>query len=143
MGAKLGSGGGPMAEINVTPLIDVVLVLLVVFMVITPLLSSGLPVDLPKATTSVTRNDAGQYIVVSITKEGTVAVEQERIEETDEALLGAELVGRINAEYRKNPERSVLIKADANLPYGDVRKVMDILAENGMLTLLIAANKEQ
>ena len=64
MGANLGSGGGPMADINVTPLIDVVLVLLVVFMVITPMLQSGKNVDLPEATQSTTVNDVGQFIVV-------------------------------------------------------------------------------
>lgn len=134
MGAKLGSGGGPMADINVTPLIDVVLVLLVVFMVITPLLSSGLPVDLPVATTTVTVNDVGQHIVVSVTHEGRWAVEQETVDETD-------LVDMINVEYRKNPERSILIKADQRLPYSDVRKVMDLLADNGMTTIMIAAAK--
>jgi biopolymer transport protein ExbD len=78
MGAKVGGDSdGPMAEINVTPLIDVVLVLLVVFMVITPLLSSGLPVDLPKATSTVTVNDAGQFIVISVTADGLWAVDQE------------------------------------------------------------------
>lgn len=134
MGAKLGGGGGPMAEINVTPLIDVVLVLLVVFMVVTPMLSSGLPVDLPKATTTVTVNDVGQHIVVSLTKDGKWAVEQEMVDEST-------LVSQINFEYRKNPERSVLIKADADLPYSDVRKVMDLLAANGMSTIMIAAAK--
>lgn len=134
MGAKLGSGGGPMAEINVTPLIDVVLVLLVVFMVVTPMLSSGLPVDLPKATTTVTVNDVGQHIVVSLTKDGKWAVEQEVVDELA-------LIDQINFEYRKNPERSVLIKADADLPYSDVRKVMDLLAANGMTTIMIAAAK--
>lgn len=134
MGAKLGSGGGPMAEINVTPLIDVVLVLLVVFMVVTPMLSSGLPVDLPKATTTVTVNDVGQHIVVSLTKDGKWAVEQEVVDELA-------LIDQINFEYRKNPERSVLIKADAELPYSDVRKVMDLLAANGMTTIMIAAAK--
>lgn len=134
MGSKLRGSGGPMADINVTPLIDVVLVLLVVFMVVTPLLSSGLPVDLPKATTTVTVNDAGQFIVVSVTKDGTWAVEQEMVDEHT-------IIDAINAEYRKNPERAVLIKGEASLPYADVRKVMDVLADNGMTTIKLAAHK--
>ena len=87
MGGKLGAGGGPMADINVTPLIDVVLVLLVVFMVITPMLSSGLPVDLPMATTTVQVNDVGQHIVISMTANGDWAVEQEIIEGEDTEML--------------------------------------------------------
>ena len=74
MGGKMGAGGGPMGDINVTPLIDVVLVLLVVFMVITPMLSSGLPVDLPMATTTVQVNDVGQHIVTALTEKGEWAV---------------------------------------------------------------------
>ena len=136
MGAKMGSGGGPMAEINVTPLIDVVLVLLVVFMVITPMLSSGLPVDLPKATTTVTVNDAGQHIVISITEDGKWAVEQ------DDADADT-LIDMVNAKYRENPERSILIKADYRLEYGQVRELMDLLAEQRMTSVLIAANKEE
>lgn len=137
MGAKLGSdSGGPMGDINVTPLIDVVLVLLVVFMVITPLLSSGLPVDLPQATTTVTVNDVGQHIVLSLTEDGRWAVEQEEATEDD-------LIELINLEYAKSTEpRSILIKADRRLEYGAVREVMDILAENRMTSILIAANKE-
>jgi len=137
MGAKLGSdSGGPMGDINVTPLIDVVLVLLVVFMVITPLLSSGLPVDLPQATTTVTVNDVGQHIVLSLTEDGRWAVEQEEATEED-------LIELINLEYAKSTEpRSILIKADRRLEYGAVREVMDILAENRMTSILIAANKE-
>jgi biopolymer transport protein TolR len=136
MGAKLGSSKGPIADINVTPLIDVVLVLLVVFMVITPLLSSGLAVDLPLATSAVTVNDVGQHIVISVTKDGRWAVEQEEVDE--ETLLE-----RIRDEYAENQERSILVKADRELPYIDVRTVMDLLAEEGMTTVFIAANKEQ
>ncbi len=143
MGANLGSGGGPMADINVTPLIDVVLVLLVVFMVITPLLSSGLPVDLPQATTTETVNDAGQHIVISVTAE-KIAVEQEIMDLTIE---GAEfdpdqLVRWVQNEFNTNPERSILIKADKNLEYAEVRKVMDILAEYRFTSVYIGAGKE-
>ena len=136
MGAKLGSGGGPMADINVTPLIDVVLVLLVVFMVITPLLQSGMPVDLPRATQTTTVNDVGQYIVISVTKEKGWWVEQEEV--TADTIIDA-----INFEYQTNPSRSILVKADQNLTYGEVREVMDVLAENRMTSVLIAAGKEE
>lgn len=136
MGAKLGTDGGAMADINVTPLIDVVLVLLVVFMVITPMLSSGLPVDLPKATTTVTVNDVGQHVVISVTKDGTLAVEQE---ETD--IDG--LIAAVNVELRKaKVEKAILIKGDRNLDYEKVREVMDLLGENNITSILIAANKE-
>lgn len=139
MGAKLGSEGGAMGDINVTPLIDVVLVLLVVFMVITPMLSSGLPVDLPQATTTVTVNDAGQHIVISVTKDGKWAVEQEQVDpKTPENLIAA-----VNVEYAKATEaKSLLIKADRELEYGEVREVMDVLADKNMTSILIAANKE-
>jgi biopolymer transport protein TolR len=136
MGAKLGGGsGGPMADINVTPLIDVVLVLLVVFMVITPLLSSGLPVDLPKATQTTTVNDAGQFIVISVTEDGRWAVEQ------DEANAD-NLIEKVHAELNKSSEKTILIKGDARIEYGVVRELMDILAENRITAVKLAANKE-
>jgi len=138
MGGKLGAGGGPMADINVTPLIDVVLVLLVVFMVITPMLSSGLPVDLPMATTTVQVNDVGQHIVISLTAKGEWAVEQEMVEDNNADAL----VRLVQEEFNKNPERSILVKADRGLMYGDVRELMDILAEHRFTTVFIAAGKE-
>jgi biopolymer transport protein ExbD/biopolymer transport protein TolR len=136
VGAKLGSGGGPMADINVTPLIDVVLVLLVVFMVVTPMLQSGMPVALPKASQTTQVNDVGQFIVVSITNNQEWYVEQELV--TEDTIIAA-----INAEFRKNPSRSILVKGDRELAYKDVRKAMDVIAENGLTTMLIGAEKRE
>ncbi len=136
MGAKLGSGGGPMADINVTPLIDVVLVLLVVFMVVTPMLQSGMPVALPKAGQTTQVNDVGQFIIVSITADQSWYVEQELV--TEDTIIAA-----INAEYRKNPTRAVLVKGDRTLAYRDIRRAMDIIAENGMTTMLIGAERKE
>ena len=136
MGASLGTKGGPISDINVTPLIDVVLVLLVVFMVITPMLQSGLPVDLPKATQTETVNDAGQFITISVTTERGWWVEQEQV--TEDTLVSA-----LNVQYQKNPERAILLKADKTLEYGEVRKVMDILADNHFTSVLVAAAKEK
>ncbi|MFT4624151.1 MAG: biopolymer transport protein TolR [Myxococcota bacterium] len=136
MGGKVRSNDGPMSDINVTPLIDVVLVLLVVFMVITPLLSSGLPVDLPMATSTTTVNDAGQFIVISVTADGRWAVEQEEVDADT-------LINAINAEFRARPETSILIKGDVSLEYGKVREVMDILSENRLTAVKLAAGKEK
>jgi biopolymer transport protein ExbD len=135
MGAKLGSGGGPIADINVTPLIDVVLVLLVVFMVVTPMLQSGMPVDLPEATQTKAVKDAGENIVISITKDQGWWVEQEEVDEDS-------IIDQINYEFRKNPARSLVVKADKNLEYGQVRVVMDILSENRITSVMLAASKE-
>jgi len=136
MGAKLGTGGGPMADINVTPLCDVMLVLLVVFMVVTPMLQSGMPVDLPEATQTTTVNDVGQHITISVTMDQGWWVEENQVDEDT-------LVSQIQAEWRADPSRSLLIKADRRLEYQKVRDVMDRLAENGMDTILIAAAKEK
>jgi len=141
MGVKLGSGSGPMAEINVTPLIDVVLVLLVVFMVITPMLQSGKPVDLPEATQSTTVNDVGQFIVVSITKDKVWWVEQEEVD--DDTLLEA-----IYREYERGSTgddvktRTILLKGDRSLEYRDVRALLDVLTERGISSVKIATKKE-
>lgn len=144
MGANMGSKKGPISDINVTPLIDVVLVLLVVFMVVTPLLQSGMPVDLPQATQATTVNDVGQFIVISVMADCSDGpdscvtegwyVEQDEVDEI--TILDA-----INAEYQKSAERSILIKGDNRLPYKDVREVMDVLASHNITTLMVAAKK--
>ncbi len=125
MGGSVGNSDGPMADINVTPLIDVVLVLLVVFMVITPLLSSGLKVDLPQATMTETSKEGGQHIVVSITKDLEYAVDQDRYDTPDEVAVAVQIA------YRESPnpeERRVLVKADKSVSYGEARKILDALA---------------
>ncbi len=140
MGANLGSGGGPMADINVTPLIDVVLVLLVVFMVITPMLQSGKNVDLPEATQSTTVNDVGQFIVVSITPDKKWWVEQEEVDSDT-------LIEQIYYEYEQSADgettRTILLKGDRSLEYRDVRELLDVLIERGISSVKVATAKEQ
>ena len=135
MGMKVGGKkGGAMSDINVTPLVDVVLVLLIIFMVVTPMLSSGVDVKLPEARTSTETQDNGQHLVVSVRDDGAVFVDRKQV-----AL--ETLIDEVNAEYRKDPNRAILIKADQKLFYGQVREVMDVLNEGGMSTLLLAADK--
>lgn len=135
MGMQVGDKkGGLMADINVTPLVDVVLVLLIIFMVVTPMLSSGVDVKLPEAGSSTTVNDAGQHLVVSIREDAAVFVDAKR-SSVDK------IIEDLNAEYRREPNRSLLIKGDKNLRWKQVHAVMDKIRENGMTTMLLAAEK--
>ncbi len=155
MGAKLGSSDGPMAEMNVTPLIDVVLVLLVVFMVITPMLQAGLPVEPPEVPddTMAEKRDAKEFITLSVTSDGRYGVED------DEVTLD-ELVDYLNTEFDKDRQaitdhvrnklpgdaptpRVLLLKADRDLKYREVREVMDILSSNTYTSVQLAVAKEQ
>ena len=153
MGAKLGSSGGPMADINVTPLVDVVLVLLIIFMVITHLLGSGVAVPLPPANTGIEVRDGGQHLVISVkapeernivVPEGMTAprippeiyVDMDRTQED-------ELISDINEAYQEKPDRNILIKGDKNLSWRDVREVMDVIHAGGMSTMLLAVEGEK
>ncbi len=133
MGAKVGGDkGGPMADINVTPLVDVVLVLLIIFMVITPMLSSGIDVKLPESTTATTTQDVGQHLVISIREDGVPFVD------TEKSSLDA-LVDDLNQALRQDPDKSLLVKSHADLDYGGFRAVTDLMAQNGVPMVLIAA----
>ncbi|MCB9777811.1 MAG: biopolymer transporter ExbD [Alphaproteobacteria bacterium] len=125
---------GLMADINVTPLVDVVLVLLIIFMVVTPMLSSGVDVDLPDAESSTTVNDAGQHVVVSIRSDAAIFVDTKR------SSLD-KVVDDLNAEWRKDPNRALLIKGDKTLRWKDVHNVMAKVNDNGMSSMLLAAEK--
>jgi len=135
MGMNVGDKkGGAMGDINVTPLVDVVLVLLIIFMVVTPMLSSGVDVKLPEAQTTESTQDVGQHLVVSISEDAEVFVETKR------SSLDT-LQADINSEYRLDPARSLLIKGDRSLTWKEVHEVMDVIHEGGMNTMLLAAEK--
>jgi biopolymer transport protein ExbD/biopolymer transport protein TolR len=113
------------AEINVTPLVDVVLVLLIIFMVVTPMIARGVDVQLPVTTHHAKKNDDNRDIVVSITREGTVYVGPDR---TPLEKLGA----AVAQEKRRHPDKGIFLKADERLDYGQARKVMDAIHAAGV-----------
>jgi biopolymer transport protein TolR len=112
----------PLSDINVTPFVDVMLVLLVIFMVTAPMFSQGLPVNLPEASAPALVSE--KPLVVSISKEQTIYLGDRQV---SLANLKAALTGEKGA---KAPE--VLLKSDQNVPYGLVVKVMSILKEAGV-----------
>ena len=138
MGMSAGGGGsGPMAEINVTPLVDVMLVLIIIFMLITPVLTSGIDVRLPKAQSVDEGQDVGQNIAIAIKQDGTIYVgKQETTMET--------LIPSVQAEFDVDPARGLLVKGDRRLTWKDVHKVMwHMNEEGGMSTMLLAVEKSK
>lgn len=111
------------ADINVTPLVDVMLVLLVVFMITAPMLSVGVPVDLPK-TKAAKMNDQVEPLVVTVDAEG-----KSYLQETE--LEGEALVARLMAVTGNNPDAKIYVRGDKKLPYGRIMEVMGEIAASG------------
>ncbi len=128
MGMGGGSGKGVKSEINVTPLVDVVLVLLIIFMVVTPELQRGKEVALPKAESAKQGKEGVDPLVVSIEKNGALYVEQDPV--SREALAAA---------IKAAPGRPVLIKGDALLRYGDVKGIISEIRNAGAPGVSLAA----
>jgi biopolymer transport protein TolR len=121
----------PLAEINVTPLVDVMLVLLIVFMITAPLLAAGLRVDLPQVTSALPQNPK-EPVVVTIGKDGQILLGREpvRREALAEAVK-AKLQGDI---------RPIHLRGDRALAYGEIVAVMDHLVANGLTKVVLLAN---
>ena len=113
----------PMGEINVTPFVDVMLVLLIVFMVTAPLLTVGVPVDLPETKASQISDDQAP-LLISIQSDGKIAL-QNRVIEADE------LIPRLEAVARAKPETRIFVRGDKNVSYGEVMGVMGLVQESG------------
>ncbi len=121
---------GPVANINVTPLVDVMLVMLVIFMVTAPMLQQGVDVNLPKATTAALKG-TDEQVVISIDAAGDVYIGKENKVELDN------LAEKIHAimKVRKEAEQKVYIKADTDLNYGRVMEVMGKLHQGGVMQI--------
>jgi biopolymer transport protein TolR len=141
-GIMMGHGGGgdedldAVAEINVVPLIDVFLVLLVIFMITAPVIKTAIDMGLPEATTA--QRDPSQGLTVKLMPDGTIFIDEERVSQ-----------GAFSARFRDiwaeagagGAERPVFLAADATVPYGDVVFVMDELRDAGVEQLGMLTRK--
>ena len=117
------------AEINVVPYIDVMLVLLVIFMATAPLLMQGVEVDLPKADSSPVSDSDAEPLIVSIDAQSRLYL---NLGASDDQALSMETVKqRVATVLKRNPEKAVLVWGDAAVPYGDVVVLMSELQEAG------------
>jgi biopolymer transport protein TolR len=125
-----GQGGrqSMMSEINVTPMVDVMLVLLIIFMVAAPMMTQGLEVELPKVDATVMRTDQ-DMVVLTVTQGGQVLLDETPL--ADIANLDAQIRAVMQA---KNAD-SVFLKADRNVPYGRVAGVMGMLRTAGITNI--------
>jgi biopolymer transport protein TolR len=105
-----------MAEINVTPLVDVMLVLLVIFMVTAPMMQQGVQVNLPKADTKA-MTPLEETVVVTVDKGGKVFINKDEIP-------AADLRGKLTTMFASRAKKEVFLKADAGVPYGEVVRAM-------------------
>jgi biopolymer transport protein ExbD len=123
------------SDINVTPLVDVVLVLLIVFMVVTPLLQRGKDVRLPPARAADRPTSGGEPLVLSVTSDGAVWVDQERCADP------AALRDRLAAAVREDAARPFLLKGDARLAVRDVRAVLAAARAAGARGVRVAVDR--
>jgi biopolymer transport protein TolR len=133
-----GKKGGPMADINVTPMADIMIVLLIIFMVITPMLQKGVDVRLPQAGNTKERKDEPKSIVVAINKDNVTYFGTQKLDSPDQ------LQPLVRERLQDLPEgaRMMYLKADDRLPYAEVMKVMDLCREAGVEEVALIAERK-
>jgi len=149
MGASIGpmgggAGGGrrrrrrhfrPVSEINVTPLVDVMLVLLIIFMVSAPLLTVGVPIELPQSAAKPLEGDS-EPLTVSVRKDGTIYLQ-------DAEITADELVPKLQAIAKQGYEERIFVRGDKDTDYGSMMRVMGRLNQAGFRRIGLVTTEEQ
>ena len=123
----------PLAEINVTPLVDVMLVLLIIFMVTAPLMTSGVSVDLPKTSAQQLNSDS-EPLTVSIKADGSIFLQEQAVD------VGG-LVSKLQGIAQNNPERRIFVRGDKDLAYGRIMEVMGTITQGGFTKVALLAEQ--
>ncbi|MBO6816467.1 MAG: protein TolR [Rhizobiaceae bacterium] len=147
MGMSVGTGGGggsrrrrarrhaPVSEINVTPFVDVMLVLLIIFMVAAPLLTVGVPIDLPE-TQAKALNAETQPITISVNEDGRVFIQEDEIAED-------EVIAKLQAIATNGYDERIYVRGDRTADYGTVMKLMARISAAGYTRIGLVTLQEQ
>jgi biopolymer transport protein TolR len=135
MGMDVGSAKGSVrSDINITPLVDVVLVLLIIFMVITPMLQRGKGVELPKARHAKAGPEGPDPVFISVTKDGSVYIEQDKQPADRDSVINT-------LKGAQTDGKRVMLKADVETEYGKVRPVLDMASKAKLKGVSLAAEE--
>jgi biopolymer transport protein TolR len=127
--------GDVRADINVTPLVDVVLVLLIIFMVVGPAIAQGVAVQVPRTVHHTSKPDDGRDLIVALTSEGQLFLRNQPVRLEEIAPL-------IERERQRAPERKVYLKGDDALEYGKVREVMEAIHKASIEEILLVTRPQ-
>ncbi|MBO1079651.1 protein TolR [Roseomonas haemaphysalidis] len=140
----MSTGGGKgrgryraMAEINVTPLVDVMLVLLIIFMVAAPLMTSGVPIDLPKTNASALNQDS-EPLTISVNAEGRIFIQEAEVPMEN---LVTQLQAILREQPQGAPERRIFVRGDRGINYGRVMEVMGTISSAGFTKVALLAEQ--
>jgi biopolymer transport protein TolR len=128
-------GEPPMSDINVTPLVDVMLVLVVIFIITAPLLASSIRLDLPKAE-GTQPGDAPRFVTVAVDRSGQLFL-------NDKPVATTQLADQLALAAKQNPDTELQLRADAGVPYGRVVEVMGIANKAGLNRIGFVAEPEK
>jgi biopolymer transport protein TolR len=135
-GRRRGHGrGGPISEINVTPMVDVMLVLLIIFMVAAPMMTSGVPIDLPQ-TQAGALNAQTQPITISVKGTGDVFIQETQIP-------AEEIAAKLQAIATTGYNERIFVRGDATAPYGVIADVMSRIQEAGYKNIGLVTQQKQ
>src|SRR5438067_636368 len=123
------------ADINVTPLVDVCLVLLIIFMVVTPMLQKGVDVALPTTHNPDKKPDNDNQLIVSVKSDSTIFLDTNWVPKN-------EFLSQMKEMHDRSPNKEIMIKGDSHLQYKDIKKVMDMLNEAGFENIGLITQKE-
>ncbi|KKC31004.1 ExbD/TolR family protein [Devosia psychrophila] len=144
MGVASGGGGGRrrrgrkkavMSEINITPMVDVMLVLLIIFMVAAPMMTAGIPLDLPSSAAAALPNQADP-ITVGVTPDGAIFIDEDPVTE-------AQLTAELTARGVNGAEDRIFLRGDTSANYGAVMRVMGLLSAGGYTKIGLITQPEQ
>ena len=136
MGFSIKKQHGPMSEINVTPFVDVMLVLLIIFMITAPLMLNGIKLDLPQTREVNKFNISANQVILSFTKSGNFFLGKNKV-------LYSELQNLILDKFNENNTTTLYLRADYGISYGKVAKLMSYLKTSGIVNIALITETEK